>query len=267
MAKARRSVDADVVLGGLRFHYREWPSDNAPALVLLHGITSQAGAWSDLAQRIRDHRVIALDQRGHGRSDRAAEYSYERLVDDLAAFVDARGLRRFALGGHSMGGRAAYLYAAREQSRVKRLIVSDIGPDPGRAPVPPRLDFADFDDAFAFVRSFRPTQPEATARRLLTENLMRRADGRWAFRFDPEVFTRWTHHDPVAGWDALAAIRAPTLILRGAESDVLSRESAERMAQVIPRATLVEIPNAGHGLWYEQPEAFAAAIARFLSLA
>src|SRR5437867_2567398 len=250
MAKGRRSADADVVLGGLRFHYREWPRDNAPALVLLHGITSQVGAWSDLAERLREHRIIALDQRGHGRSDRAEDYSTERLVGDLAAFVDARGLRRFALGGHSMGGRVAYLYAAQEPSRVRRLVVSDIGPDSvGRALMPPRHDFADFDDAFAFVRSFRPDQPEATARRLLTENLARRADGRWAFRFDPDVFTHRTADVPAAGWAALAAIRCPTLILRGAESDVLSQEAAERMAQVIPNATLVEIAGADHGLW------------------
>ena len=262
---ARPSIDRELALRGLRLHYREWPRESALALVLLHGVTSQAGAWHDLAASLPAYRVLALDQRGHGRSDRASDYSLEALVDDLAAFAESLGLDRFALGGHSLGGRVAYLYAAGDADRVERLFISDIGPDRVAAPsLPPRLDFADPEDAYAVVRAFRPDQPEPLARRLLTENLVRRSDGRWTFRFDPDVLVKRAAFDPEAHWRALARIRCPTLILRGARSAVLTRDAAERMASVIPRARLVEIADADHGLWYQRPEAFASAIAEFL---
>jgi pimeloyl-ACP methyl ester carboxylesterase len=262
----RIALEREVTLRGLRFHYREWPRDPAPTLVLLHGVTSQSGAWQDLAERLAAFRVLALDQRGHGLSDRADDYSLDALVDDLVAFVERLDVRRFALGGHSLGARVAYLYAAREDARVERLILSDVGPDRVAPPrLPPRLDFADPDDALAVVRAFRSDQPEPLARRLLSENLVRRDDGRWTFRFDPSVVTNRAPFDPEAHWRALGRIRCPTLILRGERSAVLSRESAQRMGQVIPRAAVVEVADADHGLWYQQPESFGAAIVRFLS--
>src|SRR5262249_18998152 len=92
--------DKFISLNGLRYHYREWENEGAPALVLIHGATSSASTWDRVAEAMRDrYRVIAPDLSGHGESEWAAEYSYSRWVEDVAALTEALGLRRFSLLG------------------------------------------------------------------------------------------------------------------------------------------------------------------------
>ena len=101
--------DRSLAVGGLTFHYVTWGLESAPPLVLLHGLTSHARSWDTFARDLAGKRhVIALDQRGHGDSDRApdGDYRVATMAADLAGFVDAIGLARFALLGLSMGGRA-----------------------------------------------------------------------------------------------------------------------------------------------------------------
>src|SRR5919107_1571401 len=85
--------DEMIVLDGLRFHYRDWGDPAAPAVVLLHAYTSHARSWDTVARGLADRfRVLALDTRGFGESDWAADYHELHIVGDLAAFIDALGL-------------------------------------------------------------------------------------------------------------------------------------------------------------------------------
>ena len=105
MGSEPRIRDETLTLNGLRFHYRDWGNPQASPLVLLHGYTSHARSWDTIARRLADRfRVLALDQRGHGESEHAADYDEQRLLEDLAAFVDALGLATFAPVGFSIGG-------------------------------------------------------------------------------------------------------------------------------------------------------------------
>lgn len=123
-------IDQSAMLGGLRFHYREWPNPGAQALVLLHGFTGHARTWDSFAAAMQaGYHVYALDQRGHGDSAWAEDYSVEAMVGDMDRFVRALGLERFALLGLSMGGRTAYHYAGMHPEEVERLVIVDIGPD------------------------------------------------------------------------------------------------------------------------------------------
>jgi esterase len=271
-------VDELIELRGLRFHYRDWPSRraDAPDLLLLHGFTGHARSWDSFAEAMTDrYRVLALDQRGHGESAWAAAdaYANPEMVDDAAAFVAAMGLKRFALLGLSMGGMVAINYAGRRPEGLAQLVIVDIGPEivaAGSARIQAGVRTADVfaskDEAFAAARAGNSLPPEAHHRRRVEQNLMRTEDGRWTWRYDRALRapTMVRPRDPEAAWRACANIAAPTLIIRGALSDVLSPEVAQRMLEVIPDARLTLVENSGHSVPLDAPEGFQAAARAFL---
>ncbi|MGE3267288.1 MAG: alpha/beta fold hydrolase [Chloroflexota bacterium] len=117
---------------GLTLRVREWAADGPP-IVLVHGLASNSRIWDDVAQRLAtQHHVVALDQRGHGLSDRPAEsepgrYTFERVVEDLAHVIDALDLDRPTLAGHSWGGNVVLQYAATHAQAVHGLVLVDGG--------------------------------------------------------------------------------------------------------------------------------------------
>lgn len=133
--------------GTVRLAFRAWtaapapgarPEPGSPAsspLVLLHALGEDSSAWARVAAGLAPPwRVYAPDLRGHGDSERSGPYTVDQLADDLEAFLDALGLRRVALAGHSAGAVPAWLFAARHPERVTRLVLEDPAPPfPGAA--------------------------------------------------------------------------------------------------------------------------------------
>lgn len=267
--------DALVQLSGLRFHYRDWGNPSAQPLLLLHGFTGHARSWDSFAAAMRDrYRVLALDQRGHGETEWASDYHPDRMVEDVDAFVRALGLRQFALLGLSMGGRNAFSYAALHPEEVERLVIVDIGPEivaAGAARIQDGVRandvFDDPEDAVRAARAANARPPEAELRHRVLNNLMQRDDGRWTFRYDKALRSGppRPRQDPAVAWGLLEKIRAPTLLVRGAESDVLDQEMAERMVQTIPDCRLVEVPDSGHSIPLDNPTGFREAVREFLA--
>lgn len=275
MATDIQVQDRLIMLNGLRFHFRDWGSESAPPLVLLHGFTGHARSWDTFARAMCDRfRVLALDQRGHGETEWADDYAPERMVEDIEAFVRALRLQRFALLGLSMGGRNAYAYAARHPETLDRLVIVDIGPEimtAGRDRIQTNVQASDvFDDAEEAVRAARalnPRPPEAELRHRLLNNLMQLEDGRWTWRYDRSLRSPdrpLPRPDADSAWAMLPKITCPTLLVRGAESDILSRETADRMVRTIPNCQLVEVPDAGHSVPLDNPSGFIAAVRPFL---
>src|SRR5580704_14005475 len=119
----------NVVLRQMRFHFLEWGHAGAPAVVLLHGGHQSAHSWDLVSLHLaRNHRVLALDQRGHGDSEwaRDVEYSNHTMSLDASAFLDAMGLEKPILIGHSMGGRNSMLLTKRDPSRLSALVIVDV---------------------------------------------------------------------------------------------------------------------------------------------
>ena len=271
--------DELVEIDGLRFHYRDWPSRrdvDAPALLLLHGFTGHARSWDPLAGAMTDrYRVLALDLRGHGETDWAPadRYGADDMVGDVQAFVQALGLERVALLGLSFGGLVATIYAGLRPSVLTACVVVDIGPEmapAGAARIRSNVTAGDVfetrDAAFAVARAENGVPPAALHRERCYQGLMRTDDGRWTYRYDRALRRPGTLRVPESAgvWRSCENIVAPTLVVRGARSDILSPEIAERMVATIPRASLVTIADAGHGVPYDAPESFAAAIRGFL---
>jgi pimeloyl-ACP methyl ester carboxylesterase len=271
--------DELIELRGLRFHFRDWagPTEDAPALVMLHGYTGHARSWDRFADALsRRYRVLALDQRGHGESAWAPADAYgtQEMVADLEAFVGALRLTGFALLGLSMGGQVAIHYAGSQPAELERLVIVDIGPEiiaTGMNRIRDNQNnrdvFDTVEEAFAQARATNPRPPEDHHFQRVRASLMLMEDGRWTYRFDRAL------RDPTVlrprptteeNWAAVAGISVPTLLLRGDESDILDRDVAARMAETIGDCRLVEIQDCGHPIPLDQPEAFLEAVEAFL---
>lgn len=268
-------LDRLVMLNGLRFHYREWGAPDAPPLVLLHGYTSHARAWDTFARALAPHcHIFALDQRGHGETGWTDDYSADRMIEDVAAFVGALRLERFDLLGLSMGGRNAYGYAARHQERLKRLVIVDIGPEaPAAGSARIRSGalandvFASPEEAIAAARAANARPPDAELRARTLNGIMLRDDGRWTYRYDKALRDPARPRplpDAAAHWAMLEGIATPTLLVRGGESDILAAETAQKMTEVMPNCTLVTVPGAGHSIPLDSPQGFIDAVKPFL---
>lgn len=267
--------DRLVMLNGLRFHYRDWGREDAPPLVLLHGYTSHARSWDAFARAMApEFRVYALDQRGHGETGWTDDYAAERMVEDVEAFVRALRLDRFDLLGLSMGGRNAYGYAARHGETLKRLVIVDIGPEVPTAGAGRIRRGALANDLFdspeaalAVARAANPRAPEETLRHRVTNGLLLTGDGRWTYRYDKALRDPANPRplaDPAEHWAMLASIKTPTLLVRGAESDILDEAVARRMTEVMPNCTLVTVPDAGHSIPLDNPQGFVDAVRPWL---
>jgi non-heme chloroperoxidase len=271
-------TDEYALLNGLRLHFRDWvgpAGSDAPLLLLLHGFSVHARSWDPFAPALTTrYRVLALDARGHGESQWAPDgaYGIDHHVSDVVALLRAVGRERVSIVGISMGGRTAYNLAAADPDLVQRLVIVDIGPAivaAGAQRIQSTVSgvdrFATVDDAVdAFLRS-TPGAPIGIVRERVRNNLMLCDDGMLTWRYDVAL-RRGRINRPAADdqWALLEKITAPTLILHGSRSDVLSREDAEQMEATIPDAQLVEIADAGHSIAVDQPSRFLGAIASFL---
>ena len=271
-------TDRTVILRGQRFHYVEWGTSADPPVVALHGITGHARTWDDEAGLLATtRRVLVLDQRGHGDSDPApdGDYSDEALLGDLVAFVEALGLRRCSLLGLSLGGRVAINFAGRHPAQVERLVVVDIGPEiapAGRARVgalmagaPER--FETVQDAIAHMRANNPRYTDAMLHHRARHAVRPLPDGGFTWKYDRalrEAIRQGRMRVPADLWPQWRAIACPTVLVRGAESDVLSETTAKRMIDALPAARLVVVPGAGHTVPGDQPAAFQSLLREFL---
>jgi pimeloyl-ACP methyl ester carboxylesterase len=260
-----------LMLNGLQLRFLErGPVDGRP-VVLLHGTGDNARTWDLIAPHLASgFRVIAPDQRGHGKSGWAVPPAY-RCGDymlDLAALIDSLGLEGMILLGHSMGALHASLYAALNPGRVSALIHVDI------EPCPPDWNrkyllglYKNLPDSYAapedFIAELTKNAPYARPEHLrhLAEKSLIRRDGRWYRTYDREILARFDHYDLVGN---LSDIRCPALVIRGAESRVLGHQAAEQMAKAMPAGELVEIPRATHPAHLDNPDRFRKAVMGFL---
>lgn len=270
--------EREVVVNRLRLHYLEWGNQDAPAVLLLHGLTGNAWEWEDVGIRLADrYRVVALNQRGHGDSAWASEYTPDLMVNDVVGVINELGLAPVGLVGHSMGGIHAYRIAAWHPELVERLAIVDFGPGVGSEEFDlfwhttltamANAAFDEPDTAIAEWQAMNPLAQERELRRFITHNLQQAADGTWRWKLDGTGLIGWVENfpDSATDWAALRKIACPTLLVRGEQSLVISPELAARMIDELAEGELVEIRGGAHDLTVERPAELVDELERFLT--
>lgn len=265
-------------LGPHGFHrvaYAEWgDAGNPRVLVCAHGLSRTGRDFDALAEVLAERwRVVCPDMPGRGDSDWLpvkADYALPTYLGDCAALIARLDVEAVDWLGTSMGGMIGMTLAAQPGSPIRRLIVNDVGPFIPAAGLrriatfvggAPR--FADLAEAEAFLR--RALAPFGIDRdedwRRVAEISTRPAEGGGLrLHYDPAIGAAAfpAKIEDVALWPLWEMIRCPTLVLRGAESDILTRDTAEEMTRRGPKAELVEFPGCGHAPALVAPDQIGA---------
>jgi pimeloyl-ACP methyl ester carboxylesterase len=272
-----------IAINGLRLHYLDCgDSDNSP-LICIHGLSGNAHNFDALmAHLVPAYHVISLDVRGRGDSQwgPAQEYNQANYSSDLAMLIDKLGFARVTLIGTSMGGAIAMLYAGGYPERIERIVLNDVGPEIDPAGIKritayvttAPAEFRSLAEVAEYYRQNYPAMEQMPQPELLefVKWTVKRADnGTFRWKMDPAIRNAprsGSSARPLDLWVPFARITAPVLVIRGADSDILARTTAERMCAVLPQlTTVVEVLGVGHAPSLLEPEALQA-IKKFLAL-
>lgn len=271
---------------GVDINVLEWSTGGTP-LVFVHGFSNDAHVWDDIAPVLAPHyRVLCLDLRGHGESGHSPDAAYDpdSMANDLVCVFDALGIERLVLVGHSLGGRVSMRFAGSHPERLAGLVIVDTGPEHDtRGSTRISLDIRQGSHSFESVQEYErvltrqyPVTPPVTLARLAREWLRQRDDGRYELKLDPDLMKgrasgtseerrKRAEEDAKLLWQALEKLPCPTLVVRGAASDILDPDVADRMVdEALPNGKLAVIPRAGHSVMLDNPQEFERALCDFV---
>lgn len=264
---------------GLRIGVRDIGSDgSSPPVLLLHGFSGSSESWGEpLLERLSvGRRLIAVDLPGHGESDVPVDpgrFAFAAIVADLADLLDVLEVASAVWVGYSMGGRLALGAGLFVPDRVSKLVLESASP--GLATEVERVERRSSDELLArriesneigaFVSEWEDHPLFATQRRLAPADRAELRRRRMTNR--PESLAAClrglgTGMQPSL-WDALEHVAVPTLLIAGQEDQKFARTN-ERMLEALPDARLEVVPNAGHTVHLEQPEAWVSAVESFV---
>ena len=258
-------------INGVNLYY-ERHGDTGEPLVFVHGYTGDITDWRhQIPEFSRTHRVLVLDNRGHGRSEAPADrsvYTVEQMADDVEALLKHVGFERYHLLGHSMGGAVVQEVALRSPQKLLSLTLHDtahrFNVDAGQAIAAWRnLQFGMAESkgmaAVADMEPALPPPPHMPAKRLeeTKERLSRMSVD--AFIGSWNGLTTW-----VGTEDRAYALETPTLVIYGALDMPQLVEGSLKLAELIPGSVLEVVPETAHSPQWERPEFFNAALRGFL---
>ncbi|GEK79116.1 alpha/beta fold hydrolase [Agrococcus baldri] len=259
-----------------------WPASAEPrgSVVLLHGGGQRRHSWRRTGERLAQQgwTAFAFDARGHGESGWSpdGDYSMNALVRDLQAIIGSLD-EAPVLVGASMGGMTALMGEAEQKGLSRGLVLVDVvarlEPD-GVERIRAFMEgvpegFATLEDASDAIAAYNPHRPRPKSVEGLRKNLRRADDGRWHWHWDPAFLridnepARESRHERAR--IAASRIRVPTLLVRGAESDIVSRAGIEEMLMLIPESRAVEVPATGHMVAGDDNDVFTGELERFLA--
>jgi len=245
-----------------RVVYYEWGDAANPRVVMcVHGVGRNGRDFDVLGEALAPtHRLLAIDMPGRGESDWLADpndYVFTTYLTTLVALIARSGAETVDWVGTSMGGLLGMVVAAQPKSPVGRLVVNDVGP----AIEPAALDrirgyfgldpsFATYPEIEQYIRTVSApfgSLTDAQWEHVTRSNVRQRADGRWRLAYDPGIAVPFrASAAPPDLWSIWDAIRCPTLVLRGAQSDLLSAATADAMSKRGPMPKVLEIEDVGH---------------------
>jgi pimeloyl-ACP methyl ester carboxylesterase len=262
------------------------PSD--PPVILLHGGGQTRHSWGTTLGALADKgwRAYAVDLRGHGDSEWAADgdYTLDAFAGDVLAVVRELGSPP-ALVGASLGGVASLAAIGEhvDDHVARALVLVDVAPrmeEQGRMRIGAFMaehmndGFGSLDEVADAIQGYNPHRPRPTDLAGLEKNLRRHDDGRWYWHWDPAFIggrmggtdeTRSSLIDPARLRQAASALNVPTLLVRGRVSDLLSEEGARELLELVPHAQMVDVAGAGHMVAGDRNDIFNDAVVTFLA--
>jgi pimeloyl-ACP methyl ester carboxylesterase len=244
-------------------------SGTGPPLVILHGLFGSLDNWFSIAKELVDHYTLYLvDQRNHGDSPHSAEWNYRVMVEDLRELLDEEGLEKVFLMGHSMGGKTAMNFATAYPERVEKLIVGDIAPR--HYPIHHQvileglnaLNLQNLQSRKEADEHLAAYISEAGIRQFLLKSLGRGTEG-FVWKINLPVITANIEHVGEA-LEEDSTYEGPCLFLGGANSNYILASDLSDMYAHFPNYEWVSIPDAGHWLHAEQPQAVVSEMRKFL---
>lgn len=264
---------------GLQLHYRNYagPSDRPPVLCL-HGLTRNGRDFDMLAERLAgDWRVITVDFRGRGRSDHDPEpnrYVPPTYAADVLKLLDMLNVEKAVFVGTSLGGIVTIIIAAMAPDRVAGALLNDVGPELSpagleriRGYVGKPVHFADWDEAArGFAARYGDVHPNYGGAEWLAyaQRVAHQTERGIELDYDMAVAQPFMQMDEktasaVDAWPLYRTLEGkPVTILRGALTDLLSLETAARMAEAVSGAEVVTVANVGHPPDFQEPESVDA---------
>jgi pimeloyl-ACP methyl ester carboxylesterase len=239
-------------------------------LLLLHGLFGSSANWHGIASALSDNvPVISVDLRNHGRSHWDEAMGYEEMACDLRALLVHLGIERVSVAGHSMGGKAAMWLALTHPERVEALVAADIAPVtyPGRftaiIETLRELDLTELGSRREADLRLAGALHSPALRSYLLQNLVKDGEAwRWRLNLaalDGAMDELMSFPDPNA-----RQYPGPALFVYGTESDYVNGEHLPRIRTLFPLARLRAVPNAGHWVYSDEPDAFVRALTGFL---
>ena len=262
----------------LRMRYYQWPG-TGPSLVLLHPSSGYGRMWDMTAHHLSGQlQVFALDQRGHGDTDRPdGSYAAEEYAEDLRLFMETLGLEGVIIAGHSLGGRVAQVFAATYPERAigialvggphyanffqERERVSTVLEEAERMRLS-ETEFPSREAAMAYMREYRPIDSDETRRHRIEHNTRPLPGGGLAFKYDKVRVAQGLTHMADDLRSYAKTVICPVAVLRGSGSTRLTRAETERIAAFWKDARIIEVEG-DYSLELENPQGLARVILDF----
>lgn len=237
-------------------------------LLILHGLFGHSDNWQTHAKKLAEYyQVILIDQRNHGHSEWSDAFSYDLLAEDLHELVEELGLHKIILLGHSMGGKTVMRYAQQHPETIDKLIVVDMGVKaypPHHTDILAGLNKVDLNVVKTrgeVEQILLPYIPVDGTRQFLLKNLYWKEKGQLAWRMNIPVLER--EMPAILAAIPSDRVNAPTLFIRGEQSNYILDEDIEELEDQFPDSTVVTVANAGHWVHAEAPEAFVNTVLEF----
>lgn len=257
----------------MHLNFKKFGNSGEP-LIILHGLFGMLDNWQTLALRFSGQfTVFTVDQRNHGKSFHTPDFNYQLLADDLYDFMRNHHLPLAHIIGHSMGGKTAMQFAVNNPEMVNKLIIVDIAPKEYPAGHDIIFEaFNSFDISQVSSRNeadelMRQLVPDFGTRQFLLKNLTRHKDGSYGWKCN--LSSLKAHYLEILGnsLTPFDQFNKPTLFMKGSLSDnyITLPDDETFIIHFFPLASIETIPNAGHWIHAEQPEAFYNSAMRFLN--
>jgi pimeloyl-ACP methyl ester carboxylesterase len=263
----------------MELYYRKEGTGNP--LIIIHGLYGSSDNWLMISKKLAErYTVYTVDLRNHGRSPHHEDHSYQAIIDDLSIFFDYHKLEPAVIIGHSMGGKAAMLFAADYPEKVSKLIIVDIAPkdylnqeEESQYYLHRSILQAMMGIDFAHIETRKEVE-DALSEKIDNERIIQfllknivpeKKTRRLKWRLNVEALYNNLEEIIEGGnyrkfVDRLPITNYPVVFIRGLDSPYIKEDDIDLIKKIYPEVNLVDIPNAGHWLHAEQPEMFLEAV-------